>query len=90
MAQSYRFRVTGRVQGVRFRQAAAECAAQWGVAGWIRNCPDGAVEGAASGDTASLESFRRWLTQGPPTARVVRLEWVATPFETHEGFVVRR
>lgn len=89
MAQSYRFRVTGRVQGVRFRQSAAEQARSWGLAGWIRNLEDGSVEGVVSGAEDALKLFQTWLGHGPVMARVVALEWSAIPAETHAGYQVR-
>jgi acylphosphatase len=75
MRASYRFVVTGRVQGVGFRAATRRKAAALGLVGWVRNRRDGAVEGVASGEAARLEEFRQWLQQGPPISRVEHLEW---------------
>jgi acylphosphatase len=75
MRASYRFVVTGRVQGVGFRAATRRKAAALGLAGWVRNRRDGAVEGVAGGDAARLDEFRQWLQQGPPISRVERVEW---------------
>lgn len=76
--KSYRFVVTGRVQGVFFRQSARECAQRLGLAGWVRNRADGAVEGEVAGaDAAALEAFRTWLQRGPPRAQVSDLQWAA-------------
>jgi acylphosphatase len=58
MPSSYRFVVTGRVQGVGFRAATRRKAQSLGLTGWVRNRNDGAVEGVASSrDAKSLESF---------------------------------
>ena len=62
--------VTGRVQGVNFRAAAAQEAARLGVAGWVRNEPDGTVALHAEGDGDAVEAFVRWLYDGPRFARV--------------------
>jgi acylphosphatase len=70
-----RFRVTGRVQGVGFRWWAREEALALGLAGFVRNDPDGAVSGEAGGDGAALEAFRARLGQGPAQARVAALQW---------------
>lgn len=87
----YRFRVTGRVQGVYFRQSTADRARQLGICGWVANTADGAVEGLAAGDEAALGQLRDWLRQGPPAARVETLDWQAAQNETApDGFVVRR
>lgn len=76
MASSYRFVVTGRVQGVGFRAATRRKAQALGLTGWVRNRNDGAVEGLACGsDEKVMEQFHQWLRMGPPIARVERVEW---------------
>lgn len=77
MAQVVRaaFVVTGRVQGVGFRAATTAAAAANGLVGFVRNRPDGAVEGEAQGDAAALAAFRAWLQRGPMLARVDALAW---------------
>ena len=62
--------VTGRVQGVSFRAAAAQEAERLGVAGWVRNEPDGSVALYAEGEADAVEAFVRWLYDGPRFARV--------------------
>lgn len=66
--------VHGRVQGVSFRASAQRKAQQLGLTGWVRNLPDGEVEAVAQGEEAILDSFERWLWQGPEFARVTRVE----------------
>ncbi|KRE97194.1 acylphosphatase [Nocardioides sp. Soil774] len=81
-------RVTGRVQGVSFRWYAEEQARRLGVAGWVRNEPDGSVLLHAEGDDAALDALVAWCHDGPSLARVrdvaVREAAVtgATSFET--------
>lgn len=76
MPSSYRFVVTGRVQGVGFRAATRRKAQSLGLTGWVRNRNDGAVEGLACGSNeANLEHFHQWLRIGPPVSRVERVEW---------------
>jgi len=70
MAECIHAFVSGRVQGVCFRAAAADKAAELGVNGWVRNLADGRVEVLAEGGTEVLEQFREWLHEGPPAARV--------------------
>jgi acylphosphatase len=76
-----RFLVTGRVQGVGFRWFVERRARALGLAGWVRNLPDGSVEVAAAGDDAALDALRATLREGPSGARVmaVREEPLATP-----------
>jgi acylphosphatase len=90
MRECYRFIVSGRVQGVFFRQSTADRAKALGLDGWVRNLPDGRVEGTAAGPAEALADLRGWLDRGPPAARVERVEWVAYAEIPAAGFVVRR
>ena len=65
---------TGHVQGVFFRQTCRRLARETGVAGWIRNREDGAVEAVFEGDPESVERMVRWAETGPRGARVERLD----------------
>ena len=67
---SRRFRVTGKVQGVFFRQSTSSQAERLAVRGYARNLPDGSVEVLAHGAVAAVEALHRWLHQGPRSARV--------------------
>ncbi len=73
-----RIRVTGIVQGVAFRQSAADEARRLGVRGFVRNLADGSVEAEAEGDRAGVEALVRWCRRGPPAAQVeaVDVEWL--------------
>lgn len=66
--------VRGRVQGVGFRWYVRELARKLGLSGWVRNCPDGAVEIAAEGSEESLQRLQRELRIGPPGAVVSSVE----------------
>jgi acylphosphatase len=68
-----RIRVTGRVQGVFFRAWTRDEARSIGVSGWVRNCPDGAVEAHVEGEQASVDELLRRMRHGPPHARVFDL-----------------
>lgn len=88
--KSYRFVVTGRVQGVSFRQSTRERAMQLDLDGWVRNRADGAVEGEVAGaDAAALDAFRTWLQRGPPRAQVSDLQWTEGTDVGTGGFEVR-
>ena len=90
MQPSYRFAVTGRVQGVGFRAAVQGKALFLGLHGWVRNRDDGAVEGLVGGDSlADLETFREFLRKGPPAAQVEEIEWNASDEDAGDGFLVR-
>lgn len=91
MPKSYRFVVTGRVQGVFFRQSTKQQADELGLSGWVRNRDDGAVEGVVHGaDAAALDAFRDWLNRGPVRAQVQAVAWDVAPTATVPGFEVRR
>ena len=62
--------VRGRVQGVSFRAYAEEQAARLGVAGWIRNEPDGSVAGHFEGEPGAVDALVEWCRTGPRLARV--------------------
>ncbi len=65
-----RWLVSGRVQGVYFRAAAAAEASRLALRGFVRNLADGRVEVVAAGDVAALGELTVWLWRGPPAARV--------------------
>ena len=62
--------IRGRVQGVWYRASAGKEARRLGLAGWVRNLPDGAVELAAEGPSEALDALIAWCWKGPPLARV--------------------
>ena len=69
-----RLRVTGRVQGVWFRESCREVADRLGVAGSVRNRVDGAVEVVAEGPPSEVEALVVWCRSGPPAAEVTGVE----------------
>ncbi len=82
--------VSGRVQGVWFRQSLKEQADTHGVRGWVRNRADGQVEALLSGEANAVRDVEAWLGVGPPLATVA--EVIATEVEVPElgaGFEVR-
>ncbi|MGH8445579.1 MAG: acylphosphatase [Solimonas sp.] len=90
MPASYRFRVSGRVQGVFFRQSTVQRAEALGLSGWVANRDDGSVEGLAAGDDTALAALREWLQRGPPAARVDALDWQRSDDDVPAGFRVLR
>ena len=82
-------RVEGSVQGVFFRSETRERARSRGLAGWVRNNPDGSVEAVFEGAREAVQSIVRWCGEGPRGARVedVRVEWEDPRAE--EGFTIR-
>jgi acylphosphatase len=81
--------VRGRVQGVFFRDSIRERARAHGVAGWARNCRDGAVEAVLEGPAEAVERVLRFLRTGPPRAEVVGVEVSEEEPEGLTGFQIR-
>ena len=67
-------RIVGRVQGVAYRYGMTHEARRLGLSGWVRNRSDGSVEAVACGAEEAVEALVRWAWQGPPAARVERVE----------------
>ena len=82
--------VSGDVQGVFFRDSARQRAGELGLAGWVRNLPDGRVEAVFEGTRDKVREMVRWCEEGPPHAGVegVEAEFEA-PSEDLDGFEVR-
>ena len=79
MSNAWKFQVTGKVQGVWFRESTRQQAERLDLCGYAINCPDGSVEVLASGETESIDALAEWLHQGPPMARVKSV--MRVPFE---------
>ena len=65
--------VVGRVQGVGFRYFTERTARALGLVGWVRNRPDRSVEVYAEGPADRIDELQTHLRNGPPMARVERL-----------------
>lgn len=80
--------VHGRVQGVFFRDTCRGQAAGRGVAGWVRNRPDGAVEAVFEGARDQVQAMVEWAYTGPPAAVVQHVDVRDEPTEGLDGFRV--
>ncbi|HSL57407.1 MAG TPA: acylphosphatase [Acidimicrobiales bacterium] len=78
--------VSGRVQGVFFRDSCRRVAVGAGVRGWARNLPDGRVEVVAEGSPDAVDAVVRWCGDGPPRARVDHVEVADEPPAGAHGF----
>jgi DNA ligase D-like protein (predicted 3'-phosphoesterase) len=81
--------VSGRVQGVGFRDATVRKAGESGIFGWVRNGEDGTVLVHAEGPEAAVDRLLGFLGEGPPGAAVERVEVEPARVEGHEQFAVR-
>jgi len=70
MTLQARLTVTGRVQGVGYRDWVMEMAERLGLSGWVRNRVDGSVEAVIVGDDGAVGRMIEACRRGPPAARV--------------------
>ena len=80
--------VTGRVQGVWFRDSCRDRARAEVVGGWVRNCADGAVEAEFEGTAAAVDRMVEWCREGPPRARVDAVDVEPVPTVGDQRFRV--
>lgn len=80
--------VSGRVQGVWFRDTCSLRAQELGVAGWVRNMDDGRVEAVFEGEAPAVASMVAWCDHGPPRARVETLEVHHEEPQGDSGFTI--
>jgi acylphosphatase len=85
----YRVLISGRVQGVFFRDTCRKMAERHGVSGWVRNMPDGSVEAVFEGSTGDVSRLVEWSRHGPRTAVVEDVRVQAEPPEGISGFQIR-
>ncbi len=81
--------IHGYVQGVFFRDSIRQRARELGVAGWVRNCPDGTVQAVLEGPPDAVHEILQVAKTGPPQASVHRVEVTEEPPEGLSGFSVR-
>ncbi|HET9073789.1 MAG TPA: acylphosphatase, partial [Solirubrobacteraceae bacterium] len=81
--------VSGRVQGVGFREFTRARARDLGLQGWVRNEEDGTIRLHAEGEAEALEALTALLAVGPPGARVAFVGPQPVPDEGHEQFAIR-
>jgi len=72
--QTIHLLISGRVQGVGFRDALQREAARLGLCGWVRNRAAGQVEALAQGPEEAVAAFVDWARRGPPAAHVERVQ----------------
>lgn len=74
--------VSGRVQGVGYRDWTKRQAKALSVAGWVRNLPNGDVEALLQGEEFATRELVERMRRGPPLASVTRLEAIQVPADT--------
>lgn len=79
MIKRYHLFISGKVQGVWYRQSMLQEAIKLGIKGWVKNLSDGRVEAVIEGDEKSLEKLISWCHIGPPNAIVGKVEVFEEP-----------
>ncbi len=82
--------VSGKVQGVWFRQSTKEKALELGITGEVSNQSDGAVKIIATGTKEQLSTFTDWCKQGPTKANVTNLDVKELPLQSFKSFTIER
>ena len=90
MQKTIAITVTGKVQGVFFRQSTREKAVALGITGTAANRPNGSVYIVATGTTEQLAALTAWSKVGPPKAAVISIEIVDLPLQAFADFKIIR
>ena len=85
----YKITVFGKVQGVFYRASAVNKALELGVVGWVHNEPDGSVLIEAEGSKDKIIDLIDWCKEGPPHARVDRVERQEVSVKNYKNFEIR-
>jgi acylphosphatase len=81
--------VSGRVQGVFYRDTCRRAAVDAGVGGWVRNRPDGTVEAVFEGPADAVDRLVAWCRRGPRDAVVDEVTVTDEPAQGEPGFRIR-
>ena len=82
--------VSGRVQGVFFRENTRRKAKKLGIKGWVQNLPDGRVEAVLEGEKEKLDELIAWAKAGPMFARVDGVEILSEDYqEEFDNFEIK-
>lgn len=84
---AHRLIITGKVQGVGFRDWTVRSARRLGLNGWVRNRTDGSVEALVAGPAGDVELLLASVRRGPPNARVDSVTIEPAIGMTPDGFM---
>jgi acylphosphatase len=86
----YNITVSGKVQGVFYRQSTLDIANQLGLSGFVRNETNGNVYIEAEGTEELLSKFLEWCKKGPPRAAVNHVKFSEGEIKNFSSFEIRR
>ncbi|MEX2014395.1 MAG: acylphosphatase [Candidatus Saccharimonadales bacterium] len=84
----FSIKVSGRVQGVWFRQSTLEKARELGLSGTVENLPDGTVKIEAEGGEEDLQELLNWCSEGPKHAGVENVVYVEGILKNYKDFSI--
>lgn len=87
---TFSIRITGKVQGVYFRQFCKEMALDLGIKGTVNNEADGSVRLIATGRTDQLNKLISLCKKGPPRSRVEEVQWEECELHLYDDFTILR
>jgi acylphosphatase len=90
MLATYSIIVSGKVQGVFYRQSTREKATTIGITGTVENLSNGEVKIIATGTKEQIETLMHWCKQGPPKAIVTTVEITKLPLQSFSEFSIKR
>ena len=90
MLVTYSIIVSGKVQGVFYRQSTREKAITIGITGSVENLSNGEVKIIATGTKEQIETLMQWCRQGPPKAIVTTVEITELPLQSFSEFSIKR
>lgn len=88
--QTVHLLITGKVQGVFFRETARKVAEKLNIKGWIKNTPDETVEAMITGEEKDVNDFIKWCKTGPDRAEVEEVMVSGQPETFFKEFEVKR
>lgn len=90
MLVTYSIIVSGKVQGVFYRQSTREKATTIGITGTVENLSNGDVKIIATGTKEQIETLMHWCKQGPQKAIVTMVEITELPLQSFDQFSIKR
>jgi acylphosphatase len=90
MLQTISITITGKVQGVFYRQSAKEKARELNVTGIVRNLPDESVYIIATGSSEQLQALVEWCWQGPRRAQVKNVKVEKSALQSFDTFSIEK
>lgn len=82
--------VSGKVQGVFFRDSTLQIAKKLELTGWVKNTDEGDVELIACGNRDHIMELTDWLWHGPDAAEVSNVHWEEIETQKFEDFLVKK